>query len=76
MSRIDSQGRAEDCETTSFYTEPGKEMSKDEQQKQKESCVSAVKESRNQAKTADVRQSVLFLFLGLGTLLTRKWLVS
>lgn len=45
---------------------------KTDEQNQKQQCLDSVKESRNQAKINDISQSLLFLFLGVGVLVTRK----
>lgn len=42
------------------------------EQVQKQQCLDSVKETRNQAKINDISQSLLFLFLGIGVLATRK----
>ncbi len=60
-----------------YYGDGGKPRAatEDEQrneQKQKENCLDGVKDTRNQAKINDISQSLLFLFLGLGVLATRK----
>lgn len=61
----------------SYYAQDGKpragtDEEKKNEQKQKENCLEGVKDTRNQAKINDISQSLLFLFLGLGVLVTRK----
>ncbi len=68
-----------DCETgygIMPLAEPGKDVSLEEKEKQIQACLSGVREGRAQAKVTDISQSFLFLFLGLGVLLTRKSLFS
>lgn len=45
---------------------------KSNEKMQKQQCIDSVIEARNQAKINDISQSLLFLFLGVGVLVTRK----
>jgi len=60
-----------------FYDNSGKIRPASPEEKanvevQKQQCLDSVKEMRNQAKINDISQSLLFLFLGVGVLVTRK----
>lgn len=54
--------------------EEKKKMAEDQAKKQQEACISATVQARNQTKVNDISQSLLFLFLGGGVLLVRKYL--
>ncbi len=57
-----------DGKTTRPATPEEKENAKTQQQ----NCLEGVKEGRNQAKINDISQSLLFLFLGAGVLVSRR----
>lgn len=62
-----------------YYTNDGQERAATEQEKQdakvqEKSCLSQVQDSRKSAKTNDISASILYLFLGAGILLTRKFM--
>lgn len=75
--------REEDCTTMPgpFLTDTSvKELNEEalekEQEQSKQACLSGVVQAREQAKVNDISQSALFLFLGGGILISRKWLFS
>lgn len=82
------QQREEDCENISLGYPPPVDIStgisgkfsegqmKNEQEKQKMLCLSSVRESRSQAKINDISQSILFLFLGAGVMVSRKYIFA
>lgn len=47
-------------------------MVKQKEKEQQQSCINSAKEARDQAKVNDISQSLLFLFLGAGVLITRR----
>ncbi len=51
-----------------------KKMMEDQAKKQQEACISGAVQMREQTKVNDISQSLLFLFLGGGVLLVRKYL--
>lgn len=67
-----------DCMYPQTYVTPeGKsrlatEEEKINEKRQQQICLESVKDSRNQTKINDISQSLLFLFLGIGVLVTRK----
>lgn len=73
--------REEDCEYPMTYTTPeGQPREKTDEErdaelKQKEICLSRVAASRENTQVNDVSLSLLFLFLGGGVLLTKKYFV-
>jgi len=79
--------REEDCVSMPFYgidtinsgkslTDEEKKNMKEQEKKQQESCISAAVQTRYQTKVNDISQSVLFLFLGGGVLLVRRYLFT
>lgn len=73
------QSEADCLNPQKYYTNDGKERTATEQEKQdakvqEESCLSQVQDSRKSAKTNDISASILYLFLGAGILLTRKFM--
>ncbi|MEK7188403.1 MAG: hypothetical protein AAB685_00955 [Patescibacteria group bacterium] len=80
------QQREEDCENMptiyplSDVSSPIEVLSKEEsikeQEKQKLFCLGTVRESRSQAKINDISQSILFLFLGTGVMVSRKYIFA
>lgn len=80
------QQREEDCENIPTIYPPSdvqipiedfsKEESIKDQEKQKLFCLGTVKDSRQQAKINDISQSLLFLFLGTGVMVSRKYIFS
>lgn len=63
--------REEDCDSISSY--PGDQSTAASIAKQKASCLSSVKETRDGAKVNDISTSVLLLFLGGGLLASKKY---
>ena len=67
-----------DCSYPQTYTDkdgksrPATVEEKNNEQEQKRLCLEGVKEARNNAKVNDISQSLFFLFLGAGILVTRK----
>ena len=61
-----------------YYTADGRtvrdatEAEKESEKAQKDNCIEGVKEVRNSAKVNDISQSLLFLFLGAGLIISRK----
>ena len=53
-------------------TREPKAKEKEDEKKQQQNCLEGVKDSLSQAKINDISQSLLFLFLGLGVLASRK----
>lgn len=53
-------------------TRPGSPEEKANEKIQQRNCLEGIKDLRNQAKVNDISQSLLFLFLGLGVLASRK----
>lgn len=49
---------------------------KDYAQNMKDSCLLSAKQARDNAKTSDVSQSMLFLFMGAGILVAKKFFFS
>lgn len=70
--------REEDClYPTTYFTPDGKprpatKEEKESEKVQQKNCVEGVKESRKKAKVNDVSQSLLFLLLGGGVLVSRR----
>lgn len=71
--------REEDCFMPRIYykvdaqtVRPSTPEEKEQEKRDQKSCLSSVSESRNTAKVNDISQSLLFLFLGIGVLATRK----
>lgn len=68
-----------DCLRSQTYSdpaEPARPISNEEkfrQNQDQETCLSSVREARRASKVNDIAQSVLFLFLGLGTLFSRRY---
>lgn len=71
--------REEDCEYPMTYSTPdGKnrpatDEEKEAEMKQKEICLSRVTSSRANARVNDVSMSLLFVLLGAGVLLSKKY---
>lgn len=75
--------REEDCSIpVTYYTEDGKSTRKptDEEKEQdkisEQRCLSSVAEAREAAKVNDISQSSLFLFLGVGVIVFRKFFLQ
>ncbi len=56
--------------------DPNKEISAENKEKQVQACLAGIQGDRQQAKVNDISQSLLLLFLGVGTLLARKRLFA
>lgn len=61
-------------ETALALSAEDKSLRKEQEKKQQEICMSGVVVAREQAKVNDMSQSLLFLFLGGGVLVARKYL--
>lgn len=61
-------------ETALTLSAEDKSLRKEQEKKQQEICLSGVVVAREQAKVNDMSQSLLFLFLGGGVLVARKYL--
>ena len=57
-------------------SEEDRQMMKEQEKKQMDSCLNSVMQAREQAKVNDVSQSLLLLLLGGGTLVVRKYFSS
>ncbi len=71
--------REEDCsyprtyyDVTGQKTRPPTDEEKEQEKRDQKNCLSSVKDARERAKVNDISQSLLFLFLGVGVLTTRK----
>lgn len=65
--------RAQNFFDPSGQTRPASNEEKSRQNQDQETCLSSVREARRASKVNDIAQTVLFLFLGLGTLFSRKF---
>lgn len=76
-----SYGREQDCTYPRVYYDPeGKLRSanteeKIQEEKEQGNCLSGITESREAARQNDIHQSAFFLFLGVGLLFGRKYLL-
>ena len=57
-------------------SEEDKKLMKEQEKKQQEACINSAIQAREQTKVNDISQSLLFLFLGGGVLLVRKYLFT
>lgn len=68
--------KEEDCDFSYYPQNPDRLLTDEEfakeQMAQKELCLTSVREARNQTRANDISQSLFFLFLGGGILVTRK----
>ncbi len=71
--------REQDCLSPQIYylpdgrtTRPASQEEKDNEKIQQKNCLDGIKDSREQAKVNDISESLLFLFLGIGLLTTKK----
>ena len=74
-----STTQEKDCfYTPLYYTADNKttrlatKEEKDQEKNQQENCVAGVKDARENSKVNDISQSLLFLFLGTGLLISKK----
>lgn len=73
--------REEDCYyPQTYFTQDGKpreatETEKKNEQQQRTVCISGVTQSRESAKINDISTSLLFLFLGIGVIVGKKYIV-
>lgn len=73
--------REQDCNYNypqTYFSPDGKPRTptkeeKEQERQQKQSCLDGVHESREQAKINDISQSMLFLTLGIGLLVSRRF---
>jgi hypothetical protein len=72
--------REQDCTyPQTYFTPDGKPRTPSKEEKEqekiiKQNCLDGVREAREQAKVNDVSQSMLFLTLGIGLLVTRRFI--
>lgn len=71
--------REEDCSYPRTYyeangqkTRSATDEEKAQEKRDEKNCLTGVKEARERAKVNDISQSLLFLFLGVGVLVSRK----
>lgn len=71
--------REQDCTYVRTYfeingqkTRPATDEEKAQEKRDTESCLSGIEDARERAKVNDISQSLLFLFLGVGVLVSRK----
>lgn len=86
MMSISPYGSEEDCSSSVFispavYTDSGETREptaeeKKQQEEEKQNCLKSVEKNRKQTKVNDILTSFLFLFLGVGILATRRYMVK